>query len=170
MSNPFAVFDLDMSFELDQAELEKRYIELLKQYHPDRAADKDQENKFFLKSVEINEAVTILRSDLQRATYIFEQLEAAHHEQQVVKNRVSFEILQSQFELRAQVEVLKAEFDFEKYLEISEQAQQMEQSALAQVRNAIAAVDLQSLNDAIVTLKYLEKLNAELAKLQANEF
>lgn len=170
MSNPFAVFDLEMSFDLDQDELEKRYVELLKQYHPDRATDKEQENKFFLKSVEINEAVTILRSDLQRANYIFEQLELAYPEQQVVKNRVSFEILQSQFELRAQVEVLKAEFDFEKYLEILNQAQQMENNALQQVRNSIASVDLQSLNDAIVTLKYLEKLNAELAKLQANEF
>lgn len=68
----FALFDLQPSFRLDQAQLSARYRELAKSVHPDRFADaSEREQRLALEhSASLNEAYQTLKSAPRRALYL----------------------------------------------------------------------------------------------------
>lgn len=68
-TDPFRTLGLPARFDLDAAEIERRYRELQKALHPDRFVGASaQERRISLsKAVEVNEAYRTLRDDLARA-------------------------------------------------------------------------------------------------------
>ncbi len=72
--DPFAVFGLPRSLELDAAALEKRYLALSRDCHPDhnRAADAIDCAAVLLRAAEINDAFRVLRDPWQRARSLIE--------------------------------------------------------------------------------------------------
>jgi molecular chaperone HscB len=68
----FDLFQLPINFQLDQAELAKRYHALQKVVHPDRhtAASATDQRLALQNATQINEAYNILRDPLQRAIYM----------------------------------------------------------------------------------------------------
>ena len=71
-SNHFELFQLPVSFQLDQAELAKRYHALQKVVHPDRyaGASATDQRLALQNAIQINEAYNTLRDPLQRAIYM----------------------------------------------------------------------------------------------------
>ena len=69
MKNYFKIFNLPTCFEIDLAELEKNYLYLQQQYHPDQ-------NISNLESIEnsilINQAYNILVDDLKRSIHLLQ--------------------------------------------------------------------------------------------------
>jgi molecular chaperone HscB len=65
MKNFFKIFDFPVSFTLDNDELETKYLEFQKQFHPDNSSTADIE-----QSILINEAYKILSAPISRASYI----------------------------------------------------------------------------------------------------
>lgn len=63
--NHFEQFSLPEKFDIDLGELEKKYLELQNQFHPDNAGLDDVE-----KSISINEAYKTLSDDFNRACYL----------------------------------------------------------------------------------------------------
>ena len=65
MKNFFELFALKLNFEIDEIELEKKYLDFQKQFHPDISSSADIE-----KSIAINEAYKTLSDDFLRACYL----------------------------------------------------------------------------------------------------
>jgi len=67
MQNYFFLFSLPQKFSINLADLEKKYLEFQKQFHPDRSSAQDIE-----KSIEINQAYKILSDDFSRACHLLQ--------------------------------------------------------------------------------------------------
>ena len=104
--NYFNLFSLPATFEIDLAELEKKYLEFQHQFHPDKSSSDD-----ISKSIEINEAYRILSDDFLRACHIL-QLKGIDilHDEKAVKVDVATlgEILELQERIS---EISKDEID-----------------------------------------------------------
>ena len=68
--NYFDIFEINMQFELDEKILQDKYIQLQKKYHPDRAKNEEEKNKFIVMSADINQAYATLKNPYKRAAYI----------------------------------------------------------------------------------------------------
>ena len=72
--DPFAVFGVEHTLDLDARTLERRYLELSRGCHPDlhRAADTDDCLAVLQRSAEINDAWRVLRDPWERARALLE--------------------------------------------------------------------------------------------------
>jgi molecular chaperone HscB len=67
----FALFGLERRFDLDEAELQSRYLELSRQTHPDFAgADAEAQMRAMEVSARVNEAYRVLADPEQRGKYL----------------------------------------------------------------------------------------------------
>lgn len=62
--NPFEIFELDLSFDIDFKILDKKYFDLQKKNHPDYLAN--DEIKLFYKAQAINAAYKTLKDPIER--------------------------------------------------------------------------------------------------------
>jgi molecular chaperone HscB len=71
-SNFFELFELPVSFDVDQALMQQRYMQLQKQLHPDRfASSSDQEKRLSMQHTSwVNEALATLKDPVARASYL----------------------------------------------------------------------------------------------------
>lgn len=74
MSNPFAVFELTPRFDVNQADLQRRFVAASAQHHPDRFADPVQQSDAAERLALINEAYQTLRDPERRANALLESL------------------------------------------------------------------------------------------------
>ena len=70
--NHFDLFHLPQGFAIDYAQLEKKYLELQHQLHPDRFAAKPGSEKLLsqTQALQVNEAYHTLKDPLRRASYL----------------------------------------------------------------------------------------------------
>jgi len=70
--NYFQLFEIEQSVLIDYGELEKRYLELQKEFHPDKYANAtDQEKRLSLQITSyINEAYNTLKDDYLKSLYL----------------------------------------------------------------------------------------------------
>lgn len=70
----FALFELPKTFSIDITALETRYRQLAQLYHPDKfaSASSFEQRQAMALSSTINEAYRILKSDIDRASYILQ--------------------------------------------------------------------------------------------------
>lgn len=73
-SSDFEIFGLPIAFALDRSQLDNRWKDLQRQYHPDRhiAADPQTQRQTMQWSIRINEAYHRLKDPLRRAAYLCE--------------------------------------------------------------------------------------------------
>jgi molecular chaperone HscB len=97
MKNFFELFALKLNFEIDQIELEKKYLDFQKQFHPDSSSFADIE-----KSIAINEAYKTLSDDFLRACYLLalKNIDIRHDENAV---KPSTETLMEILELQEKI-------------------------------------------------------------------
>ena len=67
MKNHFKSFALPQIFSINFGELERKYLEFQKQFHPDKSISED-----ISKSIDINEAYKVLSNDFLRACHLLE--------------------------------------------------------------------------------------------------
>jgi len=123
-SNYFEIFGLPVSYSVDRSLLAERYLQLQRQFHPDRFADKPtQEQRFAVQyTADINQAHTALKSPLMRAQYLL-SLEGVDGSGETTVTS-DMEFLMHQMELReALAEVSESEDPFLALEEIKNQAQ-----------------------------------------------
>src|SRR6202795_595942 len=70
--NHFELFGVPVQFAVDAAELDRRYLELQREVHPDRfATAPDAQRRVSMQlATRVNEAYQTLKSPLKRAVYI----------------------------------------------------------------------------------------------------
>lgn len=127
MKNFFEVFSLPHKFEIDSAELEKKYLSLQNQFHPDKSGLDG-----ISQSIELNEAYKILSDNFLRACYIL-QLKG-------------IDILHDEKAIKVEQETLASILDLqEKISEISE-------NEIADLRNTINSDYKKLIADAMQTI------------------
>ncbi|MGE0707851.1 MAG: Fe-S protein assembly co-chaperone HscB [Planctomycetota bacterium] len=108
--SPFARFGLAPAFALDEAELERRYLDLSRRLHPDRALRRGaaQQTRALLLSSALNEAYQVLRDPRRRAEALL-RLEGGKSADEDKRTPAGFLI--EQLELREEVEAAQARGD-----------------------------------------------------------
>lgn len=128
MQNHFEIFLLSPNFSVDLDELEKKYLEFQRQFHPDKSSTADIE-----KSIAINEAFEILKNPLKRISHIL-QLHGIDLENDSTALKVDATTLMEVLELREKIsedrfdetEKLKKDLNSRIKLLIEETAQELE--------------------------------------------
>ncbi len=106
--NYFEIFGLDRKLTIDSGDLQKRFYELSRQYHPDRFQAKssvDQQAVLDQSSL-LNDAYRVLRDPVQRAEYVLKQEGFDIGEQR--SKDVPPELLEEVFELNMALEELRS--------------------------------------------------------------
>lgn len=102
--NYFELLGLPQTFLIDKALLEKNYLMLLKEYHPDRFAQHTAQEKLMVAQLvaTINTAKETLLSPVKRAVYLL-QLHDVVIDLEQVGSALSTEFLTQQLEWREQL-------------------------------------------------------------------
>jgi molecular chaperone HscB len=147
----FENFSFNVDFNIDLEELENKYLEFQKQFHPDNSSS-DVE-----KSISINEAYKVLKNPLQRASHIL-QLNGIDLENDSKAPKPDIETLEEILELQEKVaEITLEEKDsLKKYL-ISEIKSLLEKTA-----KALENKDFTKAAQILIRAKYFDKTLRDL--------
>lgn len=108
MTDYFDFFGLPRQLELDEGDLQKKFYELSRKFHPDRFArgtPAEQQEALEATSI-LNDGYRILRDPVQRAEYLLKQNGFDIGEQR--SKDVPPELLEEVFELNEQLEELRS--------------------------------------------------------------
>jgi molecular chaperone HscB len=167
--NFFELFNLPVGFELDQAQLGKRYRQLQGELHPDRYASAAAlEQRLAIQySAMVNEAYATLRKPLGRAMYLLQL--AGLSEEDIRRQQVDGGFLIMQMDLREKLESIPELVEPETILdhvitEIREDIVQQQKH----FAEAYAAQDLSGAAKACVKTQYLDKLLHEAEQIESD--
>lgn len=167
MSNPFALFNLPVQFELDSALLSERYLALQKSLHPDNfsASSSAEQRLAMQKSAEINDALQILKDPILRAEAIIQQHtgEVRDIEQ---KSQRDMAFLMQQLEWREALENLEAAKNEEKLTAFSDEISQAERTLLQQLSQQLNDQQWQAALASSDKLRFIKKLRAEIERVE----
>lgn len=110
--DPFATLGISPRFEVDSAEIERRYRELQRRFHPDRhvSAPSKERRESLLKAMEINEAYRTLSDEVARAEALLVQAGLAGADPKAADQEFLMEVM----ELREGLADAKAAQDLER--------------------------------------------------------
>ncbi|GAB1233660.1 Fe-S protein assembly co-chaperone HscB [Ferrigenium sp. UT5] len=160
----FSLFNLPRRFEIDQAELDRKYRELQAQVHPDKFAHlSDTERRLSVQwATRVNEAYQTLRSPLARGRYLL-ALQGVDTQEET-NTAMPVEFLMQQMELREALEAALQSKDMAALDALEAQVKQTIQAlqqqlalALDEQRDDAAAAGL------VRKLKFMEKIAEEIA-------
>ncbi len=135
----FALLDLPESYDLDAAELERRYREKSRHWHPDRfsRAPGSERAAVLQRATELNEAYRTLRSDGKRAEYLI-KLYGVDLADESKKPALDPGFLGEVLELREELADARVEGDSERLGRIKAQVQAQQQELASRLREGFA--------------------------------
>lgn len=160
----FGYFELEPAFDLDSGNLQRRYMQLQAQYHPDRFVMKSAEEQRYASqhSMNVNEAYDVLKSPLKRAEYLLAQ-------QGVIVNQDGAGVKPSQALLMESLEAREALEEAntaEALTDLHTQAQNNWQSCVDAISKSFKGNQLEKVAQLTIRLRYLEKLQNEIIHKQ----
>lgn len=170
--DPFATLGLARRYDLDPAEIERRYRELQRTLHPDRhvGAGASQRRMALGKAVEVNEAYRTLRDDQKRAESLLSLLGGGSRE---LHEQADPELLMEVMELREALGDAKAARDAKRVRALAERVSSEQRQARAALLEAFGALgtapDAASLRPAarlVSRLKYYERFLEEVSAFE----
>jgi molecular chaperone HscB len=153
----FAFLGFDPGFDLDLALLEERFRQLSRKLHPDRfARASPQERRFSLEQTTLlNDAYKTLRDPVRRAEHLL-QLRGVKGEP-----KMSPEFLEETIDDREKL--LEAKLSGEPLDDLVKAAQEKRDRALSEVREQVAAGDLDKAAELLARMKYYARYLDEAA-------
>jgi molecular chaperone HscB len=144
MKNFFEIFSLPQIFAIDISELEKKYLDFQREFHPDKSSSDD-----ISKSISINCAYKILSDDFLRACYIL-QLKGIDilHDEKALK--VDFATLEEAMELQEKISEIAKD-------EIEPLRKELNSKVKLLISEAMKSVDTQAMAQLLIKTKYLKK-------------
>lgn len=150
-SNYFVLFEIEPAFNIDLNALEKKYIELSRQFHPD--INKGQAKNI----ININKAYEILKSPLKRAEYLLDLFNVENK-----KDNSNAEILNESMEIREYL------IDCDDLQAASKMMNEKIKDCMMNLTSAFAAKDFCDAALQVLRLKYLYKSFEEVKKNATN--
>ena len=163
MTNPFALFDLPVQFNLDSQILSERYLALQKTLHPDNFTHSSAAEQLVAiqKSADVNAALEVLKDPILRAEAIIEI------ETGIAKN---LEFLMQQMEWHEQLESIEHRKDEEALTHFLKSIKIEQKAVLAQLETLLAEKNWQKANALTDRLRYFKKLLIQIEKVEEKFF
>lgn len=165
MGNFFELFSLPVSFSINLADLEKKYVALQMQYHPDRFVGKADKERIDAasKSADVNNGYNILKSPVKRAEHILNLKEISVGDQrEAVKPSQS--LLVEMLEIR---EVLYESKNPKEIENLGIKAEKDYESTLKNLEKIFAENNFAKAAEETIRLKYLSKFLEEIKTVKA---
>lgn len=164
----FDLFGLAVSCELDTAKLRQQFMELQRQYHPDRfAAGSDTERRVAVQIASyVNGAHQTLADPLKRAEYCLQL--AGFDTDAETDSKMDPMFLMQQMELRESLEeVSSAKDPLQSLDKVRAQIDELIDQTAAQTSVLLSEQKLQPARDAVRRWQFLEKLASEASAIEA---
>lgn len=167
--NHFELFDLPISFEVEQETLALRYRELQRAVHPDRFANATEQEKRLSvqQAAQINEAYQVLKSPLSRARYL---LEISGLPLDDTDTQMDPSFLMEQMELReALAEVRGADDPFEALNKARNNIESREREFIESLQQAFGDGSKEALEharDLVRKMQFMQRLLGEVDDLE----
>ncbi|MFV5491363.1 Fe-S protein assembly co-chaperone HscB [Acinetobacter sp. ASP199] len=155
--NHFELFNLPVALDIDSAALKAEFLKLQQQYHPDKAADKDQA---LIKSSEINQAYKVLSAVDSRAAYLLSLKKQDYHLDQSISD---FEFLQDALEIREQLDDAASAEDLSS---LKVEVQQWIDGLVREFKIDYADEDWSEARDTVRKLRFFVKVMADIDKAE----
>lgn len=146
-SNYFALFDILPTFNINFDELERKYIELSKEFHPDVNKGK------FEDIANINKAYEVLKSPLKRAEYLLDFFDVENKE-----DYLNSEILNESMEIREYL------LDCDDLQFANRMIDEKIKDSIKNISNAFTKKKIGEAAAQVMRLKYLYKSSEEIKK------
>ena len=169
--DPFATLGLARSYELDLAELERKYRDLQRALHPDRhtGAPASERRMKLQKAVEVNEAYRTLRDDQRRAEALLAALSGTQAAA-APDERADPELLMEMMELREALSEAKAAGDAAEVARLAARVTQERAAARAELVRVFESLAGSASREALAEaralvsrLKYFQRFLDEVA-------
>jgi len=168
-SNFFELFELPVSYQVDLNQVQKKYMDLQKQVHPDKFANaSDAEKRLSMQQTSwINEAQATLKDPVLRASYLL-KLKGTDIK---LENETTMDaaFLMQQLEMRERLEHIKKEDDPLAALDIM--AKELKSSSSDMMASFSASYEAEQIDDArewIRKLQFMQKAKKEIDTLTAD--
>lgn len=171
MTNPFALFDLPVQFNVDSNLLSERYLALQKTLHPDNFANASSAEQLeaVQKSADVNQALQTLKDPILRAEAIIEiQTGVAKNLEE--KSMRDAEFLMQQMEWHEKLETIEHRRDEDELTAFLKLIKTEQKNVLAQLEGALDAQQWQQANALSDRLRYFKKLIIQIGKVEEKFF
>ena len=167
MNNPFALFNLPVTFQVDSALLNERYLALQKSLHPDNfsAASAQEQRLAMQKSAEINDALRILKDPIARADSII-ALNTGEQENPEEKSNKDIGFLMQQMEWRETLENIENRKDTDELTAFTKEINQIRHAILSELSTALDAQQWDIARAITDKLRFIKKLQAEIERVE----
>lgn len=91
--NYFELFNIDPCYEIDETELELKYLKLQQKYHPDNCETVDDQLISIEKTIEINNAYSILSDDVSLVQYYLKNEGFNLNDEDIQKNLTPLDLM-----------------------------------------------------------------------------
>ena len=172
----FALFGLPERFELDRADLEKRYLALSREMHPDRHATGSPKERLVAvqRTTDLNLAYKTLRDDFLRAEHLLRRrgIQVSEAESQDSRATVDTSLLMEVMELREALSDARAAKDMEKVTALAGNVRGRSEVAWAQIRTGFGEVEggeassLSAVLAQITALRYYRRFLEEVTSME----
>jgi molecular chaperone HscB len=161
--NHFALFGLPVAFEVDVAALERTWLDLQREIHPDRfASASDAEQRLAAQwATRVNEAYRTLKTPIDRGRYLLRLHGVDTGEE--TDTAMPLEFLAQQMEWREAVQGARAAGNAEKLAALADEESASRQRLIAELAGQLRAAE--SFPAARVTvrkLRFIDKLSEEI--------
>ena len=158
-SDHFRRLGLSPRFDLDEKDLQRRYVAFQQRLHPDRFAGKSKKERVLAEqhTVSLNEAYDALKDPLRRGAYLL-QLAGRAAPTEEARTIDDPGLLMETLERR---EALSEAASLAAVAALAGQAAKDEAQALAELKVAFAADDLDTATRVLTRLRYLKKFAEE---------
>ena len=167
MNNPFALFDLPVSFQLDQDLLATRYLALQKSLHPDNfsAASAQEQRLAIQKSAEIKDASRTLKDPISRADSII-AIHTGEVENVEEKSSKDISFLMQQMEWRETLENIENNKDSDELTAFTKDIERTRRAILDELSTALDAQQWDIARAITDKLRFIKKLQAEIERVE----
>ena len=167
MNNPFALFNLPVTFQVDSALLNERYLALQKSLHPDNfsAASAQEQRLAMQKSAEINDALRILKDPIARADSII-ALNTGERENLEEKSNKDIGFLMQQMEWRETLENIENRKDTDELTAFTKEIDQIRHAILSELSTALGEQQWNVARAMTDKLRFIKKLQTEIERVE----
>jgi len=168
-TNYFELFEIPVSYDVDLARVQHRYLELQKAVHPDKYANAgSQERRISMQHTSlINQALHTLKHPVERAVYLL-QLKGVDF---TMDNETTMDaaFLMEQMEMREQLERVREQNDPLAELDSMSADVKSNMNAMAdEFKHAYASGELDDAREVVRKLQFLYKAKQEINELAAS--
>ncbi|NOY62652.1 MAG: Fe-S protein assembly co-chaperone HscB [Gammaproteobacteria bacterium] len=163
--NHFELFDIPITFDIDNEQLTARYRTLQRMFHPDRFAHTTpQEQRLSMQySAQLNDAYQVLKKPLNRAEYLLTLYDVSNEGHTVTDG----EFLMEQFELREQLMAIRKHDDgADQLVPFSTQIQQRLTTLMQQFSEQMRAKNLERAQLTLNRMQFVTRLLDEIEALE----